>query len=65
MDIRHRTRIIPHSKNTMEIQEEEVGCHHQIVGGEEEVARPAKDRLQLMDTGVDMIREEGARVEDI
>lgn len=65
MDIRHKTRIIRHSKNITEIQEEVVGCPRQIMGEEEEVAHQAKDRLQLMDIAVDMIREEVARVQDI
>ena len=63
MDIRCRTKIIPHNKNIMEIQEEAAECHHQIEGEEDRDQR--KDRPLQTDIEVVMIREEVVKAEDI
>ena len=63
MDIRRKIKITLHSKTIMEIQEEVGECRHRIEGEGEQDRR--KGRLQLMDTEVDMIKEEVAKGEDI
>jgi hypothetical protein len=62
MDIRRKIKIILHSKTIMEIHEEVGECRHRIKGSGQD---RRKGRLQLMDTEVDMIKEEVAKGEDI
>ena len=63
MDIRRRTKIIPHNKNIMETREEAGKCHHRIEGEEDQDQR--KDRPLQTDIEVVMIREEVVKAEDI
>lgn len=65
MDIHRRIRITLRNKNIMESPEGAGECHLPIEEGEDQDQDRRKDRLQLMDIEVVMIREVVVRVEGI